>query len=183
MGFLTFLWTTESAFTSTQFVAHAHEQLAQASFLPGWKDQNASHIVVVPAHFFLAEETHDLSLGGLRIGEHEKVVSKSGDIVEDGLCVEEELSEQGEVLGVQLLGVLASYQTIIEFDKSRVLCALHRQFHISIGRPSDRSGFLAAASLSVDTLSELCQLDLGRRVPVGEDDLTLCARYGMSSLE
>lgn len=91
--FLTFLRTTKSAFTPTQFVAYTHEQLAQASFLPGWKDQDASHIVVVPTHFLLAEEAYDLPLTALRIREHKKVVSKSGDIVKYGLCVEEELSE------------------------------------------------------------------------------------------
>jgi hypothetical protein len=37
-GILTFLRTTESAFTPTQFVAHTHQQLTQTTFLPGWKD-------------------------------------------------------------------------------------------------------------------------------------------------
>jgi hypothetical protein len=92
-GVLTFFRTTESTLTPTQLVAHAHEQLTQATFLPGWKDQNASHIVVIPAHLFLAEEAHNLSFGVLRIRKHENVVSECGDIVEDGLCVEEELGE------------------------------------------------------------------------------------------
>ena len=90
---LTFFRTPESAFTATQFVTNAHQQLTQTMFLPGWKDKDASHVVVVPAHLFLAEETHDLSFGALRIGEHEEVISKCGNIVEDRLCVEEELCE------------------------------------------------------------------------------------------
>ena len=155
---LTFLGTTESAFTPTQFVAHAHQQLTQATFLPWWKDQNASHIVVVPAHLFLAEEAHDLSFGVLRICKHEKVVSKCRDIVEDGLCVEEEFGEQGGILGIQLLNTLASHQATLKCDRSCVPCALHHQSHISIGRPFGILVFPAAVRPSADRLSELCQL-------------------------
>lgn len=115
---LTFFRTTESAFTPTQLVAHAHQQLTQATFLPGWKDQNASYIVVVPAHLFLAEEAYDLSFGVLRIRKHEKVISKCGDIVEDGLCVEEELGEQGEILGIQLLDMLVAIRQPLDVISS-----------------------------------------------------------------
>ena len=116
-GILTFLGATESAFATTQFVAHAHQQLTQTTFLPGWKDQNASHIIVVPAHLFLAEEAHDLSFCILRIRKHEKVVSECRDIVENGLCVEEEFGEQAEILGIQLLDMSASYQATLGCDR------------------------------------------------------------------
>jgi hypothetical protein len=120
---LTFFRTTEPAFTPTQFVAHAHQQLTQATFLPGWEDQNASHIVIVPAHLFLAEEAYDLSFGVLRIRKHEKVVSECGDIVEDRLSVEEELGEQREILGIQLFDMLASRQTTLGCDELCTLCS------------------------------------------------------------
>lgn len=56
--------------------------------------------------------------------------------------------------------MLASHQATLERDISCVPCALHRQFGISIGRPSDILVFPAAMPLSMDRLSELSQLGL-----------------------
>jgi hypothetical protein len=55
--------------------------------------------------------------------------------------------------------MLATCQTIFS-DKPGVPCALHRQSHILIGRSFGISVCLAVVPLSVDRLSELCQLGL-----------------------
>lgn len=70
--------------------------------MPRRKDEYASHVVVVPAHLLLAEKAHDLSLSSVLISQHKQVVSKCGDIVEDGFGIEEQLGKEREVLRVEL---------------------------------------------------------------------------------
>ena len=97
-------------------VGCADEDLSETTSLKGRKDQKTSEVVVVPAHFLFAVEADDLTLrwwccwvavaallggGGML---HQEVVEEGGDVEEDGLGVEEEFGEEGEVLGVQLGG-------------------------------------------------------------------------------
>ncbi len=57
---LTFLRPTNPSLASTELVADAHQDLAQAFPLPGRKDEDAREVVVIPAHLLLGEEADDL---------------------------------------------------------------------------------------------------------------------------
>lgn len=91
-------------FSSAEFVAYTHENLAKAFALPRREHKDAREIVVVPAHFLLAEEADGLEMwrAGASRGVDKEVVVEGGDIEEDGLVVEEELRKEGQILGEKL---------------------------------------------------------------------------------
>ena len=84
--------------------------------MPRWEDQNTGQIVVVPGHFFLGEESHDLRRRGLGdFGGHyssgrwfrgrgvdEEKVIEARNVEEDGFIVEEELRKERKVLTEEL---------------------------------------------------------------------------------
>ena len=74
--------------------------MPEAFALPGREDQDAGEVVVVPGHFFFAEEAYYLAVGvcvggGGRGPLDEEVVEEGGDVEEDGFGVEEEFGEEG----------------------------------------------------------------------------------------
>lgn len=75
--------------------------------LPGREDEDAGEVVVVPRHFLFAEEADGVRKrgagGGGRGVAHEEVVVEAEHVEEDGLVVEEELCEEGEVLRKDLV--------------------------------------------------------------------------------
>lgn len=97
-----FFWTTQPAFALAKFVAYGHEDLTKTTFLPGWKYDDASEVVVIPTEFFFAEEANDLGAWrmGRSIGIDKEVVEKRCYVIEHRLSVEEQLGEEGEVLGI-----------------------------------------------------------------------------------
>lgn len=74
--------------------------------MPRREDEDAGDVVVVPRHFLFGEEADDLRrlLGGVCWNgvEDEGIVEEGAAVEEDGFGFEEELGEEGEVLGVQL---------------------------------------------------------------------------------
>ena len=100
-----FLWPTHPALSSAKLVAHTHENFAKAFALPRREDEDTGKVIVVPAHFFLAEEADDLGMmmrAGAVGGVDEEVVVEGGDIEEDRLVVEEKFCKEGQILGEKL---------------------------------------------------------------------------------
>lgn len=134
---LTLFRTANASFSPAQFVAHAHQHLPQTLPLPRRENQNAGQIIVVPAHLLFAEEANDLARPGHGVGVDEQVVQKGGDIVKDGLGVEEQLPEEGQILRVEL-GVGAS--AILECGgalegSTHAPCAPRRRPRVSSSSP------------------------------------------------
>lgn len=84
--------------------------------LPRRKDQDASQIIIIPAHLLLAEEADDLILSHGRVSielcagyawrgimRDEQIVEEGCDIVEYRFRVEEELGEETKILCVELV--------------------------------------------------------------------------------
>lgn len=91
-------------FSSAEFIAYTHEDLAKAFALPGREHKDAREIIIIPTHFLLTEEADGLEMrrAGASRGVDKKVIVERGDIEEDGLVVEEELRKEGQILGEKL---------------------------------------------------------------------------------
>ena len=99
---LTLLRPSHAALPLTHLIACAHDDLTQPLLLPWREYQYTRQVIVVPAHLLLAEEADDLVGAAGGVGGGQEVVKEGRGVVKDGLCVEEELGEEGEVLGVEL---------------------------------------------------------------------------------
>ena len=76
--------------------------MAKSTTLPGREDEYTGDIVIIPRHLLLAEEADDLwwlLTGWLK---YEWVVEECAAVEEDGLGLEKELREEGEILSVEL---------------------------------------------------------------------------------
>ena len=85
--------------------------------MPGREHEDASEVIVIPAHLLFAEESNDL--GGSRSGwsVYEEVVIEGCHIEEDGFVVEEELGEEGDVLGKELVLLAVDFVDGVEIAR------------------------------------------------------------------
>jgi hypothetical protein len=86
---------------------------------------------------------------------HQEVVEERGDVEEDGLGVEEEFGEEGEILGVQLGGyeLVRVVQSSLLKEEVFIPCAPHHQSYESHNHLSHRLPLLSAHRLWQNILS------------------------------
>lgn len=77
-----------------------NQKVAPALALPDWQRHNAANVVVLWAHFLLAEVSNKSSTVVINFSHN--IEEEGLDIIKQGFMVEEHLGEQAEVLAVDL---------------------------------------------------------------------------------